>query len=90
MIGHKEPQERGLWPLPDDPEYGWQDIEVFDVRHIERVLGQGIATPFPQLSQSPSPRRVPPTLRLSLFTFHRFSLGVLATLRDILRFRSGR
>ena len=27
---------------------------------------------------------------LSLFTFHRFSLGVLATLPDIVRLRSGR
>ena len=70
VIGHKQPQERGLWPSPDDPEYEWQDIEVFDVRHIERVLGQGIATPVRQLSQSPSPRRVPPTPRLSPFTFH--------------------
>jgi hypothetical protein len=43
-------------------------IEVFDVCHIERVLGQGIATPFRQLSQSPSPRRVLPTPRLSPFT----------------------
>ena len=82
---------RGLWSSPDDAEYGWQDIEVFAVRHIERVFGQGIATPFRQLSQSPSPRRVPPTPRLSPFTFHlspSFPCG-LATLREIFRFRSG-
>jgi hypothetical protein len=32
---------------PDDAEYGWQDIAVFDIRHIEHVLGQDIATPVP-------------------------------------------
>jgi hypothetical protein len=55
-------------PPPDDAKYGWQDIEVFDVRYIEDVLGQGIATPVRQLSQSPY--RVLPTPRLSPFTFH--------------------
>ena len=58
------------------PNTGWRDIEVFDVRYIEDVLGPGIATPVRQLSQSPSPHPVPPTPRLSPFTFHRLCLGV--------------
>jgi hypothetical protein len=75
---------------PDDAEYGWQDMAVFDVRHIEHVLGQGIATPVPAAITITF--TAPCAADFAPFTFH-FSPSfpwLLAALARAFCFRPGR
>lgn len=68
-------------PPSDTAEYGWQEIAAFDVRHIEHVLGQGIATPVPAATTIAFTAAVCCRLRafhLSPLTFHPLPSSIAA------------